>query len=300
MRIVKRTRPVRPAGLVVALGLFVVGVTGCGSETLTGAGGGDRAQQVADAWEGSDAARLWREGYFPMGEAVQLPDGAFRNEADKRAYTTQNFELRGSLPDEALKKGQVRWRDGDSLPVSVASAQAAYEKLARGGNSGPRLTVTGARLGDMAMFTSRGMAKVPAWHFTVKGYDTPLKRAAVAPSKLARSPIKALPRDKASAELSPLAGLVTVAKDGRTLTVRAEHGSCDDGPAVDVLEGEDNVVFSGWIRGVSDGPCTMDLRFKKVTVKLDRPLDDRMVLDAFTGRPVPYAAPPGSLSPTWT
>ncbi|MGP4051349.1 hypothetical protein [Streptomyces sp. 2A115] len=306
----RTVHPVEAAKQVVILGLFAAGAfgaAGCGNESVSSGGGDhytgraeDRVRQVADAWEGSEAARLWREGYFPMGDSVQLPDGAFRNEADKRAYATQNFELRGSLPAEPQPKGQVRWRSGDSLAVPVTSARAAYEKLARGGNDGPRLTVTGARLGDMTLLTNRGTATVPAWHFTVKEYDTPLKRVAVTPSKLPRPPVKPLSRAESGDALSSLAGLVTIAKDGRSLTVLAEHGSCDDGPAVDVLEGGDNVVFAASIRGGSGGVCTSELRLEKVTVKLARPVGDRMLLDAFTGRPVPYEGPAGSLSPTWS
>jgi hypothetical protein len=102
-----------------------------------------------------------------------------------------------------------------------------------------------------------------------------------------------------TAELGPLAGLDTIAEDGRTVTLRAEHGACDDGPAVDVLETAGSVVFSASVRGVSDGPCTSELRIEKVTVKLDRPVGDRMLLDAFTGRPVPHEQP-RSTSPTWS
>ncbi|WP_392972698.1 hypothetical protein [Streptomyces sp. LN245] len=145
--------------------------------------------------------------------------------------------------------------------------------------------MTAARLGEMTVPTSRGTATVPAWLFTVKGYDTPLKRVAVTPSELPRSPIGPVP--KQTDELGPLVGLDTIARDGRTITLRAEHGACDDGPAVEVLEAEGGVVFSASVRGTSDGPCTSELRVKKVTVKLRHPVGDRILLDAFTGRPVP-------------
>ncbi|WP_369249143.1 hypothetical protein [Streptomyces sp. R41] len=296
----------RSVKLLVVLGLVTAAAVGCGTETTSGgdkvrdggtAADQERARQVAAAWEGSEAARVWQRGYYPLGDAVQLPEGAFHDDADKRAYITQNFELRGSLPETPVKKGKIRWPGGDSLAVPVASARAAYEKLDRGGNPGPALTVTGARLADMTLLTSRGAATVPAWHFTIKGYDTPLKRVAVTPSKLPRPPIEPVPRQ--TAELGPLAGLDTVAEDGRTLTLRAQHGACDDGPAVDVLETGGSVVFSASIRGVSDGPCTDNLLIEKVTVKLDRPVGDRMLLDAFTGRPVPYEQPHAT-SPTWS
>ncbi|WP_055617692.1 hypothetical protein [Streptomyces phaeochromogenes] len=291
---------------LVGLGLFVtvaVGVTSCGDKygeagAHDPARAAERARQVSDAWEGSEAARVWREGYFPLGDPVRLPEGAFHSDTDKQAYQRQNFELRGSLPGAPPKKGEVRWRGGGSLAVPVASARAAYEKVGGDSGPGPRLIVTGARLGDMAIQTSRGPATVPAWHFTIKGYDTPLKRVAVVASKLPKPPVKPLP--DLTDDLWKLAGLKTVSRDGRTVVLRAHHGSCDDGPGVDVLESADNVVFSAWIRNPSDGPCTKELRAKNVTVKLDRPVGDRMLLDAFTGRPVPYEGSPWSRSSSWS
>ncbi|MFJ7965603.1 hypothetical protein [Streptomyces sp. NPDC096324] len=288
--------------LLVTLGLVAAAAVGCGDDRAPAGNSvrdvdtAERARRVATAWEGSEAARVWRQGYYPLGDAVQLPDGAFHNDADKRAYATQNFQLRTHLPDTAKKQAKVRWRDGDSLTLPLTSARAAYDKLDRGENPGPALTVTGARLGSMTVLTSRGKATVPAWLFTVKGYDTPLKRVAITPSKRPPSPIGAVQQE--TDELVPLSGLKTVAQDGRTLTVLAKHGACDDGPAVDVLETGKSVVLSASIRGTSDGPCTSQSLTEKVTVKLRRPVGERILLDAFTGRPVPYGEP-YSASPSW-
>ncbi|MGN9813853.1 hypothetical protein ACTMUQ_00740 [Streptomyces sp. SD11] len=296
---------------LLVVGSLFAGAAACGDESAGDGGAGvggdsahgpegstERAREVAEAWAGSNAARIWRERYFPMDDAVQLPEGAFRSKADERAYATQNFELGGPLPSRSPKEGEVRWRDGDALALPVSSARAAYEKLARGRNSGPSLVVTGARPGTMSLDTSRGPATVPAWLFTVKGYDTPLKRVAVAPSKLPRPPIG--PLDQSTGFLQPLSGLSSMSRDERTVTLRAQHGACDEGPAVAVLETADNVVFSAGVRDPSDGPCTSEMRSKKVRVKLDRPVGDRMLLDALTGRPVPYDAPPGSPAPSWS
>jgi hypothetical protein len=275
--------------MLVTLGLIAAAALGCGDRATPAGGkgdGGDRARKVAAAWEGSEAARAWQQGYYPLGAAVQLPDGAFHTDADKRAYITQNFELRAPLPETPKKKGKIRWRDGGSLALPLTSARAAYDQVARGKNPGPALTVSGVRLGDMTMLTSRGAAKVPAWLFTVKGYGTPLKRVAVTPAKLPRPPVG--PVRQQTAELGPLAGLDTITEDGRTLTLRAEHGACDDGPAVHMLQRKGSVVFSASVRGVDDGLCTSELRTEKVTLRLDRPVGDRILLDAFTGKPVPY------------
>ncbi|MGC5004775.1 hypothetical protein [Streptomyces sp. DT203] len=294
-----RINTTRTAGLLAVLALFTVGtVTSCGNETASGGRGTqvrgtdptpdpqDRARRVADAWDGSRAAESWAEGYYPMGETVQLPAGAFRNDADKRAYGAQNFVLRGELPTTSRKDGRVKWESGGSLTLPLMGSREAFEAIAGGGGDGPHLTVTGAELGSMPLVTSRGPATVPAWLFTLEGYDMPLKRVALSPSELPQPPIGPageVPTDK----LAPLGGLAEVAGDGRSVTVVATHGACDEGPAVDVLETDGSVVLSGSVVGTKDGPCTAVLLSKEMTVQLDRPVGDRVLLDAFTGRPVP-------------
>ncbi|WP_327191364.1 hypothetical protein [Streptomyces xinghaiensis] len=291
----------RIANMAVTLALFTGGtgvLAGCGSDRA-----GDRreevrsseptpapeatarARRVADAWDGSRAAEVWGTGYHPMGEEVQLPESAFHTEADQRAYATGNFVLRSELPASSPDHGRVTWERGGSLTLPLMTARAAYESVDRGGGDGPRLTVTGAKLGEMTLATSRGPAIVPAWLFTLEGYDTPLRRAALGPSKLPEPPIKPV-GETPTDELAPLGRLVEVAGDGRSVTVMANHGSCDDGPAVDVLETGGSVVLSAWVVDPEKGPCTSELRSEKVTVKLDRPMGGRVLLDAFTGRPV--------------
>ncbi|MET9869690.1 MULTISPECIES: hypothetical protein [unclassified Streptomyces] len=255
----------------------------------------DRAQQVAEAWDGSPAAARWRAGYHPMGPVVHLPgNGALRDAADRRAYDIGNFDLRGKLPAAPGGSGRVTWRSGGSLTMPLRDAEQVYETLDTADSPGPRLTVTGAKLGEMTVATSRGPATVPAWLFTLEGYDSPLERAAVSPSELPRPPIRPLGQNVPTDVLAPLGGLTEVAADGRSVTVLAHHGSCDDGPVVDVLETDGSVVLSAAVTGVEDGPCTSELRGKEVTVKLAGPVGDRVVLDAFTGRPVPYTDRPGS------
>lgn len=62
-----------------------------------------------------------------------------------------------------------------------------------------------------------------------------------------------------------------IAEDGRSITVVAEHGDCDDGPSVEVLEAGGSVVLMASVRGMTDGPCSDTLRREEVTVKLNRP-----------------------------
>lgn len=83
------------------------------------------------------------------------------------------------------------------------------------------------------------------------------------------------------------------------MTVVALHGVCDDGPVVDVLETRGSVVLSASVKARENtGNCTKQAKMQQVTVKPDRPMGDRVLLDAHTGRPVPYKPPHGP-SPSW-
>lgn len=283
-----RTHVARTVGLLVPFALLLAG---CGSEQGSSRSqtreSESRAQKVADAWDGSRAAEVWRAGYYPMADVVQLPDNAFRNSADKMAYGAQNFVLDGELPTTSPEKGKVEWRSGGSLTLPLMDARQAYDTVARGGDDGPHLTVTKAKLGRTTLVTSRGPATVPAWLFTLKGYDTPLKRVAIEPSELPKSPIGPA-RETPMDTLMPLEQFIKAGADGRSVTVLAGHGACDDGAAVHALETDGSVVLSAAIVGSNDGSCTAQLLMEKVTVKLERKLGDRVLLDAFTGAPVTY------------
>ncbi|MBC9715055.1 hypothetical protein H9Y04_21115 [Streptomyces sp. TRM66268-LWL] len=279
-------------GLLVLLLAGMLSLAGCGDESSAGGGpavdgeGKGRARQVSDAWRGSDAAQQWREGFFPLEELVWLPADAWHSSEDKIAYGEGRFTVAGELSDKATQ-GKIRWEDsGESLGVQVLSAEATLElfRTQEPSGEGQGLTITQAKLDLHRVATSRGPASVPVWYFTVQGYDQPLIRAAVAADAITRSPIG--PVEEQTDDLMPLDGLGSVSGDGRSLVVLAGHGACDDGPVVQVLETDENVVLTASVRGRNDGPCTDQLLIEKVTVKLKQPLGKRVLLDAFTGVPV--------------
>jgi hypothetical protein len=283
--------------LTLTTALFAAG---CGSERAGDSGASkprdqdassppnSRAQQVAAAWDGSEAAEAYRSGYYPLGDAAPPPGKGFHSDDDKTAYMLENYELRGELPTTAPEEGKVRWAGGKSLTLPLLDARETYTALDRSDSpQDPQLTVTSVKLGEMSIVTSRGPATVPAWLFTLEGYDEPLRRVAFEPSKLPKPPIESVEDQPTRDGLEQLGQLVAVSEDSRSVTVVAYHGSCDDGPAVDTLETDGSVVLSASIIGGNTGElCTSDLHGKKVTVELDRPLGDRVLLDAFMGRPL--------------
>lgn len=297
-----RTRAMRSFSLLAAVVALGLTVSGCGDQPDRDAGGdaavvAHRARQVAAAWNGSAAAAAWRVGYHPMGDVIQLPRGGLRSKTDEQAYQDHSFVLQGKLPATGSKDGRVAWAGGASLTRPLAGAEESYKTLSGGRVGGqPHLTVTGAKLGTMTVTTSRGPATVPSWLFILDGYASPLKQAAVAPSKLPQPPLGQA-RDVPG---YPLNQLVKIAADGRSVTVVALHGVCDDGPAVEVLETSGNVVLSSSVQHRKDGGyCTKQAKLQQVTVKLERPLGNRVLLDAHTGQPVPYKPEHGP-SPSWS
>lgn len=293
-----RVRSARPLELVAAAALAtaLLMATGCGTRQQDG--GGDsrerdhRARQVAAAWNGSAAAAAWRSGYHPLGEVTQLPQGGLRGKADKQAFRTRSFVLRGQLPGTGRKDGRVAWRGGGSLTRPLLAAKEAYKTLTPH-RTEPHLTVTGARLGEMSVPTSRGPAVVPAWLFNLEGYDSPLKQPAVTPSKLPKSPIERT----TDAPGHPVEQLLAISPDGRSVTVAAQHGACDKGVVVDVWETRGSVVLSGSVKPDKDRKpgdlCTKEAIIERVTVKLERAVGSRPLLDAITGRPILYKPPIG-------
>ncbi|MFJ9629207.1 hypothetical protein ACIRU8_16045 [Streptomyces sp. NPDC101175] len=290
------TQANRRVGPLLAPLLGVCLLAGCGTDRSADDGRANdqppraqekRAREVADAWHGSAAAAAWSKGYYPMADPTRPPESGWHSDADKRAYETGNIVRRGRLPTTGITRGKVKWRSGSTLPRPLVEPNTAYQSFAHHNSAGPRLTVTGVKLGETTITTSRGTATVPAWLFTLEGYDTPLEQVAVTPSSLPGPPVGRAGQGSADG-LWSVPRLARTAPDSRALTVRATHGACDDGPVVNVLETDESIVLYATVTGARSGPCTAQTIEQDVRVELRQPLADRVVLDALTARPVPY------------
>ena len=171
--------------------------------------------------------------------------------------------MRGAAPGPTIEPGP----DGSvASPVATACVP---------------LTVTAVRLGTASVRTSRGVADVPAWLFTVEGLAAPVARVAVAPQS-----VTPVPEPTAPARPAP-EGVVgaehTERVDGTRLTYVLGVGACDTGITPLVQEREDVVVVGGGVVRAS-GVCTDQLKLEPVTVTLSAPLGGRPVLDVLTGR----------------
>jgi hypothetical protein len=277
-----------------------------------------RAVEVAKAWRASGSSESWRHGFVPLGDLTVLPPDARFSDDTKLAFGNGWFRSTVPLPADVPADGTVRFSGAETLSVPLTSAAEAYRAIDKGdppcsaesGSSvggvppavqtaGPEnpsgtkstvlpapctsLTVTGVKLGTVQLRTSRGEATVPAWLFTVDELAGALARVAVAPAAIGAVPSSSPPPFQPD---STLVGAQDLAKvDGPELAYRLLVGACDKDITPLAYEAEDVVVVGGQVTR-SAGACVAMAKIVPVTVTLDTPLGDRLVLDVGTGAPL--------------
>ena len=263
------------------------------------------ARQEASAWPNSALGKVWKTGLvIPVADDLSSgPSGGFPSGETKIAFGNGNLVYTGT-PPKGAPAGVVTWADGSSMKVPVLSEAQVFSALKN--NTAGRcpscattpLAVTAAQPTTMSVATSRGTATVPAWAFTLQGVSTPVIQAALPPGSYVTQHSSHQPAE----QLGPLgkgfvgAVAATRAADGRTLTLMLEGSPCDATWGGLVAEAGDVVVVGGWMHDPHpDAPCAASLVGRTVTVRLAKPLGDRVILDAATGWPtsqVPLFATP--------
>lgn len=282
-----------------------------------------RAAAVARAWEASGTARAWRSGFVPL-EPLSKPgtDVGF-TVATKEAFLAGRYTAAVSTWPTAPSQGQIAFDGGATMTVPLQSAADAYAQLAAHpaecppaiepstpappdnggaasasaapGNAGPsvgcvRLRITHVEFGSVAVLTSRGEARAPAWLFTVNGLGAPIARVAVAPSAITLPPAEADPGVRLPS-IARADSLVSV--DGRTVTFRIAVGACEHGFQPLVYETATSVVVGGTaIPDPGVTACPAIGLVKPVVAHLAAPLGDRLVLDVIGGQPLLIAEYP--------
>jgi len=252
-----------------------------------------RARQVTAQWEQSAAARAWRAGLVLLDASDLTPvpfDAGFGSQQQKDAFASGHFRLAGTLPAQPLA-GLVRWADGSTLRLPLLTARAAFAELAAqrpcgGPYSCGQLTVTGAQPDVVTVPTSRGLARVPAWRFTVAELGWPVSEVAVGRSALVvlpgHSPIPAPGRSTPG-----INELTAVSGDGRTLTLSFIGSACDAAWGAYRYQSGATVVVGSWQRpSAGSSPCPAVGIFRTARVTLSRPLGTRVVLDVASGLPL--------------
>jgi hypothetical protein len=270
------------------------------------------AGEVADAWSASADPAAWRAGFVPLQNLTTV-DGDL-DEAQRRALDAGWLRSSAALPAAPPPARAVAFPDG-TLDLPLVSAADAYAQVRQGDpppcapppteapepsptaagpdtavTAGPlgdcvALTVTGATLDTTRVRTTRGVATVPAWRFTLDGTPATLVRVAVAPAAVGPPPAPApTPTNRPPAgELVAAQHLTGVA--GARLAYALGVGACDERIEPIVAERPDVVVVGGSVRRAA-GVCTEQLLLHEVEVSLAEPLGDRPVFDALTGQPL--------------
>jgi hypothetical protein len=135
------------------------------------------AKQVAEQWNNSAAPAAWRDKLMLLSDSVIRP---------VEASPDWFYRLPADVP-AAPASGSVTFSDGTSLAVPVSGAAAAVKQIAPDPHGQPA-QITRAVFGPARFLTNRGIATLPAWHFTVDGVTDPIIVAAVAPSALTDRP----------------------------------------------------------------------------------------------------------------
>ncbi|MEU4550798.1 hypothetical protein [Micromonospora violae] len=268
-----------------------------------------RAAQVAEGWRPGPE---WSTGYVPLeGPTLLTGDPGFTPETEA-AFRSGWYRAEVAIPPTRVG-AEIRFPDG-RLTLPLVSAVEAYRQLDQGDplpcpgrpkrpgrptpggptvEPGPDgwttsatqtaclpLTVTGVTLDAVPVRTSRGVAQVPAWLFTIRELATPVAQLAVAPTAVTPVPTPTAPAGPLPDGFVAAQDLAAV--DDARLTVRLGVGACDTGITPLVWEGPDVVVVGGRVTPAT-GPCIAVLKLEPVTATLAAPLGARPVLDVVTG-----------------
>jgi hypothetical protein len=239
-----------------------------------------RAEQVAQAWRSAGV----NDAFVPVGDLTQAPQEGFPSDEQKIAFAEGRYILSTTLSTDA-GTGTIRFADGKRLEVPLLSAEAAYRAIDKADAADGRaaLEVTSAQAGITPVQTSRGLAEVPSWRFTIKGIDHPVVRVSVSPEAIKPLPAPALDPPDPSAHLVSAQDLTAVSD--KMIDYRLGVGACDKEITPLVWESADIIVIGGRIGVPPEGPCTLQLLLHPVKVTLAAPAGGRVILD-ISGNPV--------------
>jgi hypothetical protein len=277
-----------------------------------------RARRIAQVWRDAVGKQdAWRTGFVPLQDLTVAPPDVTFDDGTKQAFSAGWYTLDVGMPREAAgRTGTITYPDGSTATVPLVPLVQAYGQLDQGdpmcvdpeippppdapaggpdsavsdtpSRSCTALTVTRITLGSVALRTSRGVARVPAWLFRIRELDAVVARVAVAESAIVTVP-------QISPEgLPPVQGLVAAqdigAVNGATLPYQLGVGACDENITPVWYEAPDVVVVAGTVV-TRPGVCTDQLLLHPVTATLDADLGARPVLDGVNGQVLTQRTP---------
>ncbi|MFG2074228.1 hypothetical protein [Nonomuraea maritima] len=246
----------------------------------------DHAIRAVWTWRTSGAAEIWRAGFVPTEGLNKIPRDVRKRISRDEEF---GFAVAGPLP-ATPHRAQIRWDDGSTLRVPVISARQAlialspYEQEASAQDE-RAYKLTAATFTTTRLRTLRGMATVPAWRMRFSNLPGPIVRVAV--DRRTLGTVEDAIGDHLPADINGFEVL-----DERTLQVTYEYGICSRRrpPTVHprAEEWSDVVVLGVEVQEQhpSGGMCAGVGAFGTGVVRLEKPLGDRVVLDARSRLPV--------------
>jgi hypothetical protein len=252
------------------------------------------ARQEAVAWARSPLAKAWRTGLVVISpdDLSSGPSGGFPSGQDKADVGNGDLVFTGPRPSGG-PAGVVTFPDGSTIKVPTLSEARTFSELTSSREcpscATTPLDVTAAKPTTLAVATSRGIAKVPAWAFTLAGVSGPVIQAALPPGSYVTPGSKGSPSAARLAAVGPAftgAANEVVSADGRTLTLGLFGGVCDTSWGGLETEADGAVVIGGWeVDPTPNTPCAAVGVLLTTTVRLPAPVRDRVIIDAATGQP---------------
>ncbi|MFI6292899.1 hypothetical protein ACIBEJ_15025 [Nonomuraea sp. NPDC050790] len=292
----------------VILVLLAVVAPGGRNEAGPSASFEGRAERALMTWRGGPDA-VWQAGFHPRQDLTLMsPEVTAALSADPHLGLDYD-------PPTATgpATGTIRWADGGTLEVPLVPADQAASRLAnqrrlpgrpslnpvcqgglstdererRAEESGTdparckQVKVTRMTVETVPVRTHRGLADTPAWRFDIEGLPGPIRQVAVADEALDTTPPGLGPT-------TPFDGTFEQRPDG-ALTIHLIHLECGRLLGMNVREAPDAVVIEPRTQPYGP-PCSGWASIKQRPVQLTKPLANRPLLDARTGRPIPHGA----------
>jgi hypothetical protein len=263
----------------------------------------DQAAAALTRWSAAVVAAGGSD-FVPVGELVgQVGDWeATVGDNNKPALMAGMIEAAAALPGDAPPDGQIAWPDGTVEDVPLVSATQALADIRAPTDGGlgscpecTALRVTGARLTSGSMPTSRGLATVPLWAFTIEGTAVQVTRLAVQGKVTVVPP----PWDPNNAPVGISIEAAAGSVAGRTLTVTftgapgpASQG-CGADYTAEAVESDTAVVVIVYEHmNPRLGGCTAVGAARTAEVELKAALGTRSVLEVKQGLPVTVTLAP--------
>ncbi len=281
---------------IAAVVALAVGASGC---SLLSKDDSARLHQEAQAdltrWADAITAAGGQTAFVPVGElTAQVGDWELAvGDNNKPALMAGLVEAAVSLPAETPPNGELRWQDGSSATVRLISAQQALAELKAEGSGSCSdcvpLQVTGAKLTDGQVQTSRGPAEAPVWEFTLQGTAVMVTQVAIADRVTVVPP----PWDPNDPPVGISIDSATAAAGGRQLTVSFTGAPgpgdrpCGADYTAEAVESQTAVVVI--VTEHTNGlpvPCSAVGAIRTAAVELSAPLGERTVLEVREGLPV--------------